>query len=119
MSDGNPTIDPAVAEQLARQLGLDGFIQQMVQLQESLGKVAQGMGALGESAQRQSQDTENLAAHILAIESVLTVIMRQIPVDIAEVRAEATRRTENMAGAGDGKSVVVQLAEDIVKRAED
>ena len=120
MADKDSSIDPAVAEAMIRELGLDAFVQQMAQLQGSLGKVAEGMQALGDNAQRQNQDTENLAAHILAIEAVLTVVLRQIPVDVGEVRREAQNRVEGM-GAADGRtpSLVQQLAENIVARVDE
>ncbi len=101
-------------------LGIEGFVRHMADLQVSLEKVAEGIEILGTNAQRQSSDTENLAAHVLAIEAVLTVILRQIPVNISDVRAEAERRARN-AGANEtgNKNLVSSLAEDIVKRADD
>lgn len=101
-------------------LGIEGFVRHMADLQVSLEKVADGIEILGTNAQRQSTDTENLAAHVLAIEAVLTVILRQIPVNISDVRAEAERRARN-AGANEtgNKNLVSSLAEDIVKRADD
>jgi len=101
-------------------LGMEGFSRHMDDVQTSLQKVSSGMELLANSAIRQGQDTENLAAHILAIETMLTVVLRQIPVDIAEVRAEAERRSMNSDGTdGSGKSMVVSLCEDILKRADD
>lgn len=100
--------------------GLDNFINQLQLLHGSLDKVAKGMDALGNSAVRQGEDTENLAAHVLAIEALLTVMLRQIPVDAAEVREEAQRRGRNPDGTvGERASVVAALAEDILKRADD
>lgn len=120
MSEANGPVDPAALEHLIRELGLGTFVEQMGHLQDSLGKVAQGMEALGESALRQSQDTENLAAHILAIEAVLTVVLRQIPIDRNEVRREAERRTRNVDKVAPGTpSVVVRLAEDLVAQVDD
>ncbi len=118
MSDDSGKLDTAAARAM-QDMGLNGFLEQVGQLQESLSKVANGMNALGESAVRQSENSENLAAHIIAIESVLAVMLRHIPLDINDVRAEADHRTENInpGGAG-GPSVVRQLAEDIVKKAD-
>ncbi|MBO6521436.1 MAG: hypothetical protein JJ900_10990 [Rhodospirillales bacterium] len=114
------TANGDAAAELIDALGIDGFVRHMADLQTSLEKVADGIEILGTNAQRQSADTENLAAHVLAIEAVLTVILRQIPVNIADVRAEAERRARN-AGANEtgNRHLVSSLAEDIVKRADD
>lgn len=118
MSDQDPHADSA--QQMVDALGLDGFVRQMGDLQQSLEKVCDGIEVLGDSAERQGRDTENLAAHILAMESVLTVILRQIPVNIAEVREEAARRARNAGSRETGNlNLVSSLAEDIVKRADD
>lgn len=120
MSNAIGPVDPAALEQLIRELGLGTFVEQMGHLQDSLGKVAQGMEHLGESAMRQSQDTENLAAHILAIEAVLSVVLRHIPIDRNEMRREAERRTRHMdKGDAGTPSVVVRLAEDLVAHVDD
>lgn len=99
--------------------GVVMLVNQLGSLQSSLNKVGEGMAALGDNAVRQSQDTENIAAHLLAVESVLTVILRQIPVDISEVRSEAERRSHGNGTDGNVDPLVIRLAEDMLKRAED
>ena len=48
------------------------------------------------------------------------MILRQIPVNVAEVRTEAERRARNAGSAETGnKNLVSSLAEDIVRRADD
>lgn len=120
MTDRNGQSGPEELQQVFDDIGLTGFMEQIGGLQESLSRVAEGMQALGENAVKQVRDTENLAAHILAIEAVLTVMLRQMPVDPTEVRDEALRRTRGIDhDPAAGPSVVVQLAEDILKRADD
>lgn len=95
------------------------LVSQLESLQSSLNRVGEGMTALGDNAVRQSKDTENVAAHLLAVESVLTVVLRQIPVDIAEVRAEAKRRSGGSGDAAEVDPLVMRLAEDLINRADD
>jgi hypothetical protein len=95
------------------------LINQLEILQSSLNKVGEGMSALGDNAIRQSKDSENIAAHLLAIEAVLTVVLRQIPVDINEVRQEAARRAHGDEEDGTVDPLVMKLAEDLVKRSDD
>lgn len=118
MNETSP--DKDAAAELLDALGIDGFVRHLADLQTSLEKVADGIEVLGTNAQTQGRDTENLAAHVLAIESVLTVILRQIPVNVAEVHKEAERRARNAGSSETGnKNLVSSLAEDIVKRADD
>ena len=120
MTENGQDIDGATIKRLVDEIGLNQFMDQINSLQGSLGRVAEGMQSLGDSAVKQVRDTENLAAHILAIESVLTVMLRQMPIDPAEVRDEAMRRTQGLGHDPEsGPPIVVQLAEDILKRAED
>ncbi|MDA0998806.1 MAG: hypothetical protein O2944_11440 [Proteobacteria bacterium] len=99
--------------------GLIELLTQIGALQNALGAVANGMSALGEAAVRQRQDNENMAAHVLAMEAVLTVMLRQFPVDRADIRAEVAARTKNFSDAGDGSDLVQRLADDILRRAVD
>lgn len=97
---------------------MGAFLEQVGALQTTLEAVSKGMKTLGDAAIRQRQDTENMAAHMLALEAVLAVVLRQIPVDIAEVRDEVARRTDNFSDSNAGGSELVQrLAGDIVRRA--
>ncbi|MDA8637872.1 hypothetical protein N9L49_04580 [Rhodospirillales bacterium] len=95
------------------------LIAQLELLQNSLSRVGEGMSALGDNAIRQSKDSENIAAHLLAVEAVLTVVIRQIPVDIAEVRAEVDRRSQGNGDQGEVDPLVMRLAEDLIKRSDD
>ncbi len=120
MSNSDEELSEAAAARMMRDLGIDGFMEQMGHLQTSLDKVGQGMDSLGSSVARQGTDTENLAAHVLALESLMAVILRQIPVDTVEVRREANRRSNTSRTPGERtNSVVANLAEDIIKRADD
>lgn len=98
---------------------VDRLVAQLDALQSSLNKVGEGMSALGDNAIRQGKDAENIAAHLLAAEAVLTVVLRQIPVDISEVRAEAERRSQGGGNGGEVDPLVMRLAEDLIKRSDD
>ena len=120
MSNNDQEPEAESAALTIRDLGQNFFMEQMGHLQTSLDKVGQGMESLGSSVVRQGTDTENLAAHVLALESLMAVIIRQIPVDTAEVRREANRRANASCTSGERtNSVVADLAEDIIKRADD
>jgi hypothetical protein len=116
----NNTLDAETGARMIEALGMDSFVEHMSTLQSSLEKVAEGMELLSASAVRQGQDTDNLAAHIIAVETLLTVVLRQIPIDIAEVRKEALRRAKSTGDdRGQGNSVVADICEDILRRADD
>lgn len=116
----NNTLDAETGARMIEALGMESFVEHMGTLQTSLEKVAEGMDLLSGSAVRQGQDTDNLAAHIIAVETLLTVVLRQIPIDIAEVRKEALRRSESAGeDRGQGNSMVADICEDILRRADD
>lgn len=120
MSNNDQELETETAVRMLDELGLDDFMEQMGRLQTSLAKVGQGMESLSSSVVRQSKDTENLATHVLALESLMAVIIRQIPVDTAEVRREANRRANASRPPGDhANTVVANLAEEIIKRADE
>lgn len=116
----NNTLDAEAGARMIEALGMESFVEHMGTLQTSLEKVAEGMDLLSGSAVRQGQDTDNLAAHVIAVETLLTVVLRQIPIDIAEVRKEALRRSESAGeDRGQGNSMVADICEDILRRADD
>ncbi len=119
-SDGSGGVEESVAADLLRQTGLDTLLQQLGTLQSSLDQVAGGMEALGSNAVRQGNDVENMASHVLAMEALLTVVLRQVPIDIEDVRAEVRRRSGASGQSGkETDAVVLRLAEDMLRRADD
>ena len=94
-----------------------GFFNQIKDLEGNLMKIADELQSFGRSAHARMEESENLAAHILAIESISAVMLKAQPVDPGALRAEVKDRTAAISGVEDGSPAVHAIAEDIVKRA--
>jgi len=85
-------------------------------LQENLKKISVDIGDVAEIATKRLQETEDLAAHVLAIESILEVILRASPVDADAVREAIRARTSELTGTPDGSAVVQTAAAELLAR---
>ncbi len=94
-----------------------GFFKQIELLEENMKTVADSLGGLSKTATQRMEETESLAAHVIAIEAILTTLLRQCPVDATEVKEVIKETTGDMTDDGDGSPSVQQIATDILKRA--
>ena len=117
MSDTNGNDAAAASQAFVKHLEETGFFGQIKDLESNLMRIAGELQNFGEAAQTRMEESENLAAHILAIESVLSVLLKVAKVDSADVRAEVKDRTAAISGVEDGSPAVHAIAEDMLKRA--
>lgn len=108
-----------VLNAFSRQLEETGFFDQIRTLESSLRKIAEDLGTLGRSAIVRHEETENLAAHLLAVEALLVLLLDRIPVDDADVRAVIRATTGDPATSPDGSPGVQDIADGILARARD
>ncbi len=95
-----------------------GFFEQIGDLEKNLQSIASELKNFGETAARRMEETENLAAHVLAIESVLGVMLRTYPVEAEALKAEVVERTAAISGKPDGSPAVHAIAQDILGAAK-
>ncbi len=98
------------------QLEATGFFQQIRDLESSLSTIAGELQKFGQAAAQRMEETENLAAHVLAIESILAVLLKNAGVSAADVAEEVKQRTAAMSNDPDGSPAVQQIAKDLVDR---
>ena len=91
-----------------------GFFEQMESLQSNIGHLAEDISRVGESATQRLEEMESMAAHIMAMESVLAVMLKSHPIDTGELKAEVARRTSAVGGDENGSPTVQAVAADIV-----
>jgi len=116
MSDTEKPGDMDAPTELIQQLEQAGFFSQLSTLQANLQRISADIGQVAEIATKRLQETEDLAAHVLAIESILEVMMRSAPVD-AEAVSEAIRaRTSELTGTPEGSAVVQSAAAELLAR---
>lgn len=97
-----------------KQLEGTGFFDQVGNLQSSLVKLSADIATIGEQATQRLDEVESMAAHVMAIEAVLAVILKTHPVDAAAVKAEVTERTRAFNDEPDGSPSVQAVAQDII-----
>lgn len=90
------------------------FFQQMNDLKESLAGVSGEIAEIGERVNYRSEEVETLAAHIMAIEAVLAVVLRGVSIDPEVVKAEVASRSGAFSGNPNGSPTVQAVAQDIV-----
>ena len=95
-----------------------GFFQQIHSLEENLRVIADEMKAFGEKAANRMEETENLSAHVLAIESLLAVMLKAYPISADELDAEIKDRTAALSGNPEGSPTVRALALDILEKSK-
>lgn len=109
--DGKSPGDPS--KMFLEHLEKSGFFQQIQDLEGNLRKISEDLKNLGETATQRLEETESLAAHVLAIESILTVMLKNNPVNDEELTAAITQKTTGLAQENAGNSAVRKIAENI------
>ena len=90
-----------------------GFFDQIKNLEGSLQKIAGDLRDIGDAASKRIDETESLAAHIIAIEAVLKVMLRTHEVDVEQVHTEVTKMTSGSSENPEGSPTVHQLVGEI------
>jgi hypothetical protein len=94
-----------------------GFFNQIKDLEGNLQSIAGALKALSESTIERVQESENLVAHVLAIEAILTVMLRANPIDSEAVGSLIKETTNASPGNGEGNPKVLAIAEGILSDA--
>ncbi len=94
-----------------------GFFEQIKKLETNLKTIAADLASLGQTATQRLEETESLAAHVLAVESILAVMLKSNPVAADRVRAAVTDKTAELSGNSEGSPAVQQIVDDILERA--
>ena len=95
-----------------------GFFQQINALEESLKIIAGELKSFGENVNQRAAESENLAAHVLACESILAVMLKAIPIDEEDLKAEIKDRTASLTGNDNGSPTVHALALDLLEKSK-
>ena len=116
MSDQEDKESTEQTQEFLRNLEQSGFFQQISNLEESLKTISGDIKNLGETATRRLEETESLAAHIIAIEAILTALMKNSHVDIEDVRALIRDKTSALGEGGEGNQAVQNIAGDLIQK---
>lgn len=97
-----------------KELENTGFLDQVGTLQSALSKLSEDISTIGDHATQRLDEVESIAAHVMAIESVLAVILKSHPIDADELRNEVRERTRAFSDDQDGSPTVQAVAMDII-----
>ncbi len=117
MSDEQGQNPDEASKAFIEHLEAAGFFKQIKNLETNLKTIAGDLASLGKTASQRLEETESLAAHVLAVESILSVMLKSNPVDADRVRAAVTDKTADLSGNSEGSPAVLQIVDDILKRA--
>ena len=114
MSGDEPSDLATVSQVFLEHLEETGFFQQINELENNLKSIADELKILGDATIQRMQETESLVAHVLAIESILTVMMRSNPVDGTAVEDVVKEKTSEASGDADGSPKVRAVVEELL-----
>ncbi len=113
-SDTNAGSENTIADNFIKTLEQSDFFNQMNDLKESLAGFAGELSTVGEGANSRAAEVETIAAHVMAIEAVLAVMLKSVPLDPDVVKAEVTSRSRALSGNPEGSPTVQAVARDII-----
>jgi len=108
----------AASQNFLKHLEDAGFFTQIKDLEKNLQIIAGELKGLAEIATKRLEETESIAGHLLALESILLVLMREKGIEADAVREAARIRTSMVAGDG-GSPAVLNIVNDILGRAQE
>ena len=117
MSDEQEQRPDNASTAFIEQLEATGFFEQIKNLETNLKTIAGDLASLGQTATQRLEETESLAAHVLAVESILAVMLKANPVTEDQVKAAVTETTADLSGNSEGSPAVQQIVDDILKRS--
>jgi hypothetical protein len=91
-----------------------GFFDQVGTLQSALSKLSEDISTIGDHATRRLDEVESIAAHVMAIEAVLALMLKSYSIDPEELRAEVVERTRAFSDDPNGSPTVQAVAADII-----
>lgn len=91
-----------------------GFFDQVGTLQSALSKLSTDISTIGAQATQRLDEVESIAAHVMAIEAVLAVLLKSHPVNAEDLKAEVIERTRTFSDNPDGSPTVQAVALDII-----
>jgi hypothetical protein len=110
-------IDPTTLA-LIEQLKTTGFFDQMRNLDANIRKIVADLETLGGLATQRVQETENLAAHLLAVEAILAAVLKVHPVDADAVQQAIREITADGASEAAESPAVQSVVDNLLSKSE-
>ncbi len=114
MSDESTAGGGQGEDNLIKDLENFGFFKQIAGLEGSLTRIAADIQKIAGAALKSQEETESLAAHVLAMESVLAVMLETHPINAEDVRARIQRNTMTSTSDGQANPLVQAIADELL-----
>ena len=87
------------------------FFDQIKEIDSNIKQLRDDMKRIGSSAEAHFDQLDDIAAHIIAVEAILSVVLKANGVDKADVMAWIKENTESGSGGSEGSEKVRIVAE--------
>ena len=94
-----------------QQLEKSGFFDQISTLETALTSIVKDIQSFSEDANKRQQESENMAAHILATEAIISALLKKIPVEDQDLITEIERQAIN--------PTVETIARNLIQKSRD
>jgi len=95
-----------------------GFFRQISNLETALKSIVDELQVFSVTSNKRQQESENIAAHILAMESILTAIMKKHPIEETDLAQEINRQAATLAGDKKPNPTVEAIAMDLLRKSK-
>lgn len=95
-----------------------GFFQQIGNLESSLKSIVGEIEAFSLTSNKRQEESENIAAHILAMEAILTGILKKYPLEEQNLADEIDRQAAALTGDGKPNPTVEAIAMDLLRKSQ-
>jgi hypothetical protein len=117
--DDNNNKEEESSLDVIRQLQAAGFFEQIRDLDSNIKRIVSDLETLGTLATDRVRETENLAAHLLAVEAILAVILKTHPVDPEAVKTAIKDMTADLSGDPEGSQAVRTVVENLLSPSKE
>ena len=118
MANNDQKPEAGSTQTFVEHLESSGFFEQINKFEENLKTLSSDLKSFGETASKRLEETENLAAHVLAIESVLAVMLREHPINAEALTAEVVERTAAISENPEGSQIVHTISQDLLAKSK-
>ncbi len=94
-----------------------GFFEQISNLETSLKSIVGEIEGFNVTSNQRQEESENIAAHILAMEAVLAAVLKKLPIEEDDVILEAQRQATALTGKPATNPTVEAIARNLVQKA--
>ncbi len=118
MSSDDAHIAQTANQAFIKHLEETGFFNQFANLEGSLKQIVNEIEAFSLVSNKRQTESENIAAHILAMESILSTLLKKHPITEQELMQEVNAQAAALSENGTPNPTVEAIALDLLKKSQ-